>query len=122
MSDADYELWAAMMADDEEKPSPAPAVSVAVEPAPVVVAPPVAVDEPKFFPLTPVAQPEPTPVEVPEPEPIVQPEPVELSVEEDEDEPEFPTNLFKEPQTNSITVQEVPDALNAEIVTDSGEV
>ena len=122
MSDADYELWAAMMADDEEKPSPAPAVAVAPEPAPVVVAPPVVIEAPKFFPLTPVAQPEPVPVEVSEPEPIVLPEPVELSVEEDEEEPEFPTNLFKEPQTNSITVQEVPDALNAEIVTDSGEV
>jgi hypothetical protein len=132
-NDADYELWAAMMADDE---SPAP-----VAPTPVTVAEP----EPEL-PITPIA-PAPVvfePVIVPEPvyvepvvfpEPVVIPEPVfpiEVSIEtlpeviaedeSDEEEPAFPTALFKEPQTNSITIPEIPDALSSAIVTDSGEV
>lgn len=126
-NDADYELWAAMMADDE---SPAP-----VAPTPVAVAEP----EPALQ-ITPIA---PAPVVfeaviAPEPvylEPVVLPEPVvpiEVSVEtlpeviaedeSDEEELAFPTALFKEPQTNSITIPEIPDALTSAIVTDSGEV
>ncbi|MEN9706552.1 MAG: hypothetical protein RIS31_118 [Actinomycetota bacterium] len=96
MSDADYELWAAMMADDEEAAK-----------APVVV------------PAAPVAE--------------IAPEPIVASIEdleiesyfeddEDEDELEFPTAFFKEPQTNSITMPEVPDALTADIITESGEI
>ena len=101
MSDADYELWAAMMADDEEAAK-----------APVVV------------PAAPVAE--------------IAPEPIVASIEdleiesyfeddededdEDEEELEFPTAFFKEPQTNSITMPEVPDALTADIITESGEI
>jgi hypothetical protein len=96
MSDADYELWAAMMADDEEAAK-----------APVVV------------PAAPVAE--------------ITPEPIVASIEdleiesyfeddEDEEELEFPTAFFKEPQTNSITMPEVPDALTADIITESGEI
>jgi hypothetical protein len=96
MSDADYELWAAMMADDEEAAK-----------ARVVV------------PAAPVAE--------------IAPEPIVASIEdleiesyfeddEDEEEVEFPTAFFKEPQTNSITMPEVPDALTADIITESGEI
>lgn len=96
MSDADYELWAAMMADDEEAAK-----------APVVV------------PAAPVAE--------------IAPDPIVASIEdleiesyfeddEDEEELEFPTAFFKEPQTNSITMPEVPDALTADIITESGEI
>ena len=111
MSDADYELWAAMMADEEEK---SPVAPVAVVANPVASSPEV-VEPPKIFPLTPVTQPEPVVEEVETA--------VEVDVEPDEEEEvEFSTNLFKEPQTNSITVQEVPDALTSEIVTESGEI
>ena len=111
MSDADYELWAAMMADEEEK---SPVAPVAVVANPVASSPEV-VEPPKFFPLTPVTQPEPVVEEVETA--------VEVDVEPDEEEEvEFSTNLFKEPQTNSITVQEVPDALTSDIVTESGEI
>ena len=122
-NDADYELWAAMMADDE---SPAPVVPVPVavaEPLPVLpveppVAPPVIVAP--FVPPVVVA-----PEVIPEPvEPIeVSTLPEEIIEDEiDEEEPSFPTTLFKEPQTNSITIPEIPDALTTTIVTDSGEV
>lgn len=101
MNDADYEIWAALMEEEAPKAPVAPAVSPVVE------------EKPKFFPLVPV-----TPEAV-----VATPEFLE-HVEEDEDEaePEFPTNLFLEPQTNSIMFQEIPDALNSEIITDSGEV
>lgn len=122
-NDADYELWAAMMADDE---SAAP-----VTPTPVVVAEPLPVTpvEPPIVPRVIVA-----PVVAPIVEaPVVIPEPIapievstlpEEIVEDDldEEEPAFPTALFKEPQTNSITIPEIPDALTTAIVTDSGEV
>ncbi len=139
-NDADYELWAAMMADDEpvvETPVPV------VEPQVITQAPPEPIAEPpKFFPPTPVSPvskdvsqyedethvfvpfeqvtltepPVPVTPEVQLPE--VLPEVQEL----DEEEVEFSASLFKEPQTNSIIVPEVPDALNADIVTESGEI
>ena len=121
MNDADYELWAAMMGEDEPEAKPAPVVAEApVQPQPAVEPPPVEV--PKFFPLTPVVEPAQVSPFSDEAEyriPVFVP-----SVEDfdDEEEPEFPTNLFKEPQTNSITIQEVPDALSGEIVSESGEV
>jgi hypothetical protein len=119
MSDADYELWAAMMADDEvAAPAPViPVVAPEVVPEPEVVSP--YNDETHVF--VPFQQIE-LPPQVFEPDAPTQtfvPSVVDL---EDEEEPEFPTNLFKEPQTNSITVQEIPDALTADIVTESGEV
>lgn len=136
-NDADYELWAAMMADDEpvvETPAPV------IEPQVITQAPPAPIVEPpKFFPLTPVT-PTVSPYEdethvfVPfeqvtltEPPVAATPElqlpEVLPEVEEfDEEEVEFSASLFKEPQTNSIVVQEVPDALSADIVTESGEV
>ena len=115
MTDADYELWAAMMADEEEAAKPTSSISVApaveTQPEPVT-------DTPKFFPLKPV---------VAEPIPVVLPTVEELEAadefeQEDEEDLEFPSAFFKEPQTNSITVPEVPDALSADIVTDSGEI
>lgn len=142
MTDADYELWAAMMADDEDVAAKATPVTVH-EPVQVITqAPPVPVAETPVF--LPSAEPQPetsSPYEdeahvfVPfeqvtlaEPPVIEQPEtqlPEFLpSVDDldDEEEVEFSASLFKEPQTNSITVQEVPDALNADIVTESGEI
>ena len=126
-NDADYELWAAMMADDEP---PAP---VAITPVAIAESEPVLPSEPVA--LTPVVF---EPVITPEPvvfEPVVVLEPVapvEVALETlpeeiveddlDEEEPAFPTALFKEPQTNSITIPEIPDALTTTIVTDSGEV
>ncbi len=127
MTDADYELWAAMMADDEEV---AARVAPAVTPEPVQVitqAPPAPVIEPpKFF--------APTPVQTEKLE-LSEPPVVEVDLEamlpefipsiddlDEDDDVEFSASLFKEPQTNSITVTEVPDALNADIVTESGEV
>ena len=110
-NDADYELWAAMMAHDEpvaakEAPVVQPQVITQAPPTPIV-------EPPKFFPPTPVA------VATPELQlPAVLPEPEEL----DEDDVEFSASLFKEPQTNSIIVPEVPDALTADIVTESGEI
>ena len=118
MSDADYELWAAMMADDEEAVKPAVEVPVVVVPAPVTTEP--VGEQPKLFPLTPVTPQSSEPVVA-----SVEDLPAVL-VEDDEDDEEeeidFPTAFFKEPQTNSITVPEVPDALNADIITESGEV
>lgn len=107
MTDIDHELWAAMMADDEEKPQAPVVVSPALPVQPVVT--PEAVPEaPKFFPLVPVVPQSVAP----------QIEPIEI----EDEELDFPTTFFKEPQTNSITVPEVPDSLNADIVTDSGEI
>jgi hypothetical protein len=126
-NDADYELWAAMMADDEPPAPVAPKPVAVTAPEPVLPIEPVA--------LVPVVF---EPVVTPEPvvfEPVVVPEPVapievsletlpEVIVEDniDEAEPAFPTALFKEPQTNSITIPEIPDALTNTFVTDSGEV
>ena len=135
---ADYELWAAMMDEDEPVAPVSPQTPVLVASEPEVTF---------FEPVTPVA---PTPiieaVVVPEPEQF---EPLQEdtagfsdlaksnfaetptrvaefvpAVEdlESDDDLDFPTNLFKEPQTNSITVVQVPDALTGEIVTESGEV
>ena len=147
-SNDDYELWAALM--EEDNPPVPPAVPV----VPVVQAPQPVAEPQKFFPLTPVQQvsaPEPAPVFIPEPAPVFIPEPApetlvetqawsdtakqaiediqreaEFSptpeVEDVDADLDFPTNLFKEPQTNSITMPEVPDALTAEIVTETGEV
>ena len=139
-NDADYELWAAMMADDEPVvPKEAPVV----QPQVITQAPPAPINEPpKFFPLTPVAPvaPEVSPYEdethvfvpfeqitlseppVPVTPELHLPEVLAESEELDEDDVEFSASLFKEPQTNSIIVPEVPDALNADIVTESGEI
>ena len=107
-NDADYELWAAMMADDE----PVVAKEAPVAPPQVITqAPPPAIAEPpKFFPPTPV------------PPAVRLPEVLPVSEDLEEDDVEFSASLFKEPQTNSIIVPEVPDALNADIVTESGEI
>ena len=128
MSDADYELWAAMMADDEDVAAKAAPVAVQ-EPAQVITqAPPAPVAEvPVFLP----AEPEPEVVFVPfEQVTLTEPPVNEVQLPEflpsvddlDEEEVEFSASLFKEPQTNSIIVQEVPDALSADIITESGEV
>lgn len=117
MNDADYELWAAMMADDEPVVSPAAPV---VEPEIITQAPPAPIAElPSFSPPSPVA-----PVEPPVAQELEATLPDFLpSVDDlDEEEVEFSASLFKEPQTNSIIVQEVPDALSADIITESGEV
>lgn len=103
-NDADYELWAAMMADEEE-PLTAP---VATPTAPVVI-----------------AEPEPAVVDLPETyaieEPVASMEEI-VDVAVDENPYEFPNQLFKEPQTNQITIPEIPDALNNEIVIETGEI
>lgn len=141
MSDADYELWAAMMADDDDVAAKATPV-VVEEPVQVITqAPPAPVAEIPVF-LT-AAEPEPEVVSPYEDEthvfvpfqqvtrtepPVVEVSEVQLpeflpSVDDfDEEEVEFSASLFKEPQTNSIIVQEVPDALNSDIITESGEV
>lgn len=128
MSDADYELWAAMMADDEDVAAKAAPVAVQ-EPVQVIIqAPPAPVAEaPVFLPTVP----EPEVVFVPfEQVTLTEPPVNEVKLPEfipsvddlDEEEVEFSASLFKEPQTNSIIVQEVPDALSADIITESGEV
>lgn len=128
MSDADYELWAAMMADDEEIAAKAAPVAVQ-EPVQVInQAPPAPVAEaPVFLPTVP----EPEVVFVPfEQVTLTEPPVNEVKLPEfipsvddlDEEEVEFSASLFKEPQTNSIIFQEVPDALSADIITESGEV
>lgn len=116
MTDADYELWAAMMADDEDIAAKATPVTVH-EPVQVITqAPPVPVAETPVF----LTSAEPPVIEQPETQlPEFLPSVDDL---DDEEEVEFSASLFKEPQTNSITVQEVPDALNADIVTESGEI
>jgi hypothetical protein len=156
-SNEDYELWAAMMEEDNP-PAPPPAPVVAVD-EPVIEAPAPIAEPQKFFPLIPVqveALPEPVAEPLPEQTfvPVseivaIEPEPVSLAeeigwsdtaqqaieevqreaeftpaveIEEDGENVEFPTNLFKEPQTNSITMPEIPDALTSEIVTETGEV
>lgn len=163
-SNEDYELWAAMMEEDNPPAPPVASVApVVVAVAEPVIEAPAPIAEPqKFFPLTPVQaevipEPEPEPVPIveetwaPEPEVAVvsEPEPEVIAeeiswsdtaqqvieevqrdaeftpaveIEEDGENTEFPTNLFKEPQTNSITMPEVPDALTSEIVTETGEV
>jgi len=128
-NDADYELWAAMMADDEpvaakEAPVVQPQVITQAPTAPIY-------EPPKFFPLTPVVHeaPEVSPYEeethvfVPF-EQVTLTEPPVTPAQElpEEEEVEFSASLFKEPQTNSIIVPEVPDALTANIVTESGEI
>ena len=117
-NDADYELWAAMM-DVDEPTSPV---------APVVISEPVIESTPVFeeenngvveeaLGLSDLAKS--TIGEIPSRNAEFFPSGEEQSSDEELD---FPTNLFKEPQTNSITVQEVPDALSSDIVTESGEV
>ncbi|MEY2737404.1 MAG: hypothetical protein RL683_522 [Actinomycetota bacterium] len=116
-NNADYELWAAMQADDEE-PLTAP---VATPTAPVVI-----------------PEPEPAVIDIPETYVVPQPEEVEevvdIAIQEDpyefsdlahsviDETEEFPNQLFKEPQTNQITMPVIPDALNTEIVTESGDI
>lgn len=136
-NDSDFELWAAMMADDE------PVVPVAVStvpvtpvtPEPVIAAPAVTLVE-----EAPIV--ESAASEVVDIEPIDEDtlgfsdlakstisEPASRSAEfipavadlENDEELDFPTALFKEPQTNSITIAQVPDALTNDIVTESGE-
>ncbi len=117
MNDADYELWAAMMADDEPVVSPAAPV---VEPEIITQAPPAPIAElPSFSPPSPVAPVERPVAQGPE---ATLPEFLPSVDDLDEEEVEFSASLFKEPQTNSIIVQEVPDALSADIITESGEV
>ena len=122
-NDADYELWAAMMADDEPVAPATPTPVAVAEPLPVIpVEPPVVAPVIVAPVVAPIVE---APVVIPEPV-----APIEVStlpeeiVEDDldEEEPAFPTALFKEPQTNSITIPEIPDALTTAIVTDSGEV
>lgn len=115
MNDADYEIWAALMEEEAPKAPATPATT------------PVVTEQQKFFPLVPVNQEvifEPQVEIQPVEEPALQFAEFVPSVEDldDEEEPEFPTNLFREPQTNSIMFQEIPDALNSEIITDSGEI
>ena len=116
-NNADYELWAAMQADEAE-PLNAP---VAIPTAPVVI-----------------PEPEPAVIDIPETYVVEEPEEVEevvdVAVEEDpyefsdlahsviDETEEFPNQLFKEPQTNQITMPVIPDALNTEIVTESGDI
>ncbi len=116
-NNADYELWAAMQADDEE-PLAAP---VPTPTAPVVI-----------------PEPEPAVIDIPEtyvvPQPEIVEEEVDIAIEEDpyefsdlahsviDETEEFPNQLFKEPQTNQITMPVIPDALNTEIVTESGDI
>ena len=127
MTDTDHELWAALMADEEvAKPAVQPIVTPLAQ-APLAPTPEPAAQ--KFFPLTPVAPPAPPAPPVPSVPPV---QPVSLplppfeqifaSEESTEDDELFPSTLFKEPQTNSISVPEVPDALASNIVTESGEV
>ena len=117
MNDADYELWAAMMADDEPVVSPAAPV---VEPEIITQAPPAPIAElPSFSTPSPVAPVERPVAQGPE---ATLPEFLPSVDDLDEEEVEFSASLFKEPQTNSIIVQEVPDALSADIITESGEV
>lgn len=151
MSDADYELWAAMMADDDE-------ATVINDEIVAKVVDPVAVEQP-FESLVEAN----LPIVIAEPEPVVEfpnfvstvqdvSEPIDYGVQEEtlglselaknsvaeeigrvaefvpsgeainDEEIEFPTNLFKEPQTNSITIPEIPDALNFQTSTDSIEI
>ena len=145
MTDADYELWAAMMADDEDV---AAKVAPVVVPEPVQIitqAPPTPlVEQPQFLPPAQVQEEvvevspyeDETHVFIPFEQVVLSEPPVVVTLPEvrlpefipsiddldEEDEVEFSASLFKEPQTNSITVTEVPDALNADIVTESGEV
>lgn len=116
-NNADYELWAAMQADDAE-PLTAP---VATPIAPVVI-----------------PESEPAVIDIPETylveEPEVVEEVIDIAVNEDpyefsdlvhsviDETEEFPNQLFKEPQTNQITMPVIPDALNNEIVTESGDI
>jgi hypothetical protein len=124
-NDADYELWAAMMADEEPAAPAAPLTPQIINADPIleVAIEPVAMKpavEPQIIEeLLLISEAAQSTVD----EPIRQSEFVP-SVEDfsTDDELDFPTNLFKEPQTNSITVPEVPDALTGEIVTESGEV
>lgn len=122
-NDADYELWAAMMADDEPAAPVVPAPVAVAEPLPVLPVEPPVVTPVIVAPVVPpvVAAPEVFPEPVAPIEVFTLPEEI-LEDELDEEEPAFPTALFKEPQTNSITIPEIPDALTTAIVTDSGEV
>lgn len=134
MSNEDYELWAAMMADEEVAANSTPTSSVADATNEPVN------ETPKFFPLTPVTtQPakvtdfdavSPYENRIPEfvPSPSLDQTEIRTSVfvpsvedPDDEEETEFPTNLFKEPQTNSITIPEVPDALTSGVTIGSGD-
>lgn len=134
--DADYELWAAMMADEEDA-SPAPVAAPGVP----VVATQAQTDQVTF------SEPESAIREELPPEQFVEIEPVlvtqieetveeviEVAPQEDpyefsdlahsviDDTVEFPNQLFKEPQTNQITIPEIPDPLGTEIITESGEI
>lgn len=121
-NDADYELWAAMMADDEPIAPVTPAVAQEVP----------AVEELSASEFVSEVQEVVSEKEIPELSDLAHSTIDETArvaeffptVEdlESEEESEFPMNLFKEPQTNSIMIAEVPDALATDIVTESGEV
>lgn len=120
-NNADYELWAAMMADEEE-PLTTPVVTPT---APVVIAEaePAVVDLPETFqikePIETVESVEESVVAAFEDDPYAFSDLAHSVIDETE---EFPNQLFKEPQTNQITIPEIPDALNTEIVTESGDI
>ena len=125
MTDADYELWAAMMADDEEVAAKAaPVAEPPIPVAPVVLEPKTEYEDEThvFIPFEQVVLTEPPVIVEATPEvslPAFIPDEDDL---EEEEEVEFSASLFKEPQTNSIIINSVPDALAENIVTDSGEV
>lgn len=121
-NDADYELWAAMMADDEPVAPVAPAIVEEETVVQELVTPQVVTevedqadveDIPELSDLAHSTIDE--TARVSEFVPSVE----DLGSEEETD---FPMNLFKEPQTNSIMIAEVPDALDTDIITESGEV
>ena len=117
---ADDELWAALMADVADET----AAKTVSEPSPATVASEssvIAAVEPQvFFPAVPVVSATQIETEV---EPAVDIVPsVEDLYDEEEIEQTFSASLFKEPQTNQILIPEVPDALAADIVTESGEI
>ena len=121
-NDADYELWAAMMADDEPVTPVSPAIVEEETLVQELVTPQVVskvedqADVEESLELSDLAH-----SSIDETARVSEFVP---SVEdlESEEETDFPMNLFKEPQTNSIMIAEVPDALDTDIVTESGEV
>lgn len=119
MQNEDYELWEAMMADE---PSVAPAAVAPAPGEPVFETPALDSYTDETHTFIPFEQKiETAAIEiVPTVQPILSFD--TIIDEETEEEDLFPTNLFKEPQTNSIQVAEIPDALSADIVTESGEV
>jgi hypothetical protein len=135
-NDSDFELWAAMMADDEPvvPVAPVPVVQLVAEvpaaPVPVVQiiaeVPEVEVQAPVEMPVEPIDE---DTLGFSDLAKSTISEPASRSAEfipavadlENDEELDFPTALFKEPQTNSITIAQVPDALTSDIVTESGE-